>query len=281
MPKLALRIAAVVMLLEFACSDCTSNVTQQMPTGVVYKNETDLALKLLRNEELMHEPVQNGNCNGDWTHKMPACYQVCSDWCWATSVTMTGDYYKGQNNCQGFECAVAGHEFGQQCCPWSRSCHNRYNDPGSSCNRGGTDSQMADAASYFTGGRFTHGGPLSQAKLDSALNSKRVVMIHVAWQGGGGHALVIGGCGNGLYYLHDPWGWYGTMGLPQPKTWQALTYQQLLEYCPVGSRGQCGRWVGSIFWSFGDDEGHAAALRRADAKRTLNGQPFDLHDVIV
>ena len=33
-------------------------------------------------------------------------------------------------------------------------------------------------------------------------------MIGVEWQGGGGHALMIGGCGNGRYYLHDPWGWF-------------------------------------------------------------------------
>merc|ERR1719387_625907 len=63
--------------------------------------------------------ARNGNCNNDMTHKMPVCYQICDEWCWATGVTMTGDYYKGQNYCQGFECSVASHEFGGKCCPYT------------------------------------------------------------------------------------------------------------------------------------------------------------------
>eukprot|EP00994_Dinema_validum_P007495 NODE_6210_length_368_cov_106.934169_g5491_i0.p3 GENE.NODE_6210_length_368_cov_106.934169_g5491_i0~~NODE_6210_length_368_cov_106.934169_g5491_i0.p3 ORF type:complete len:58 (-),score=7.53 NODE_6210_length_368_cov_106.934169_g5491_i0:147-320(-) len=29
-------------------------------------------------------------------------------------------------------------------------------------------------------------------------------MIAVNWDHGGGHILTLGGCGNGVYYLHDP-----------------------------------------------------------------------------
>jgi len=288
MPSYTMRIVVKALLLEYALVHCTPNGTQQnqhMPKGVVFENQTDLALKLLRNEELIRDYEVNGSkrdgwCYGDQTHRMPACYQICDEWCWATSVTMTSDYYKGQNYCAGFECAVAGHEFGQQCCPWSRSCHNKYNDRGSACNKGGQDSQMKDAAEYYTGGTFLQQGALAQTELDDALNSGRVIMYTVRWQGGGGHALVIGGCGNGHYYLHDPWGWYGAMGHPQPSTWQGLTYRQLLEYCPVPG-GQCGKWVGSIFWSWSDDQGHTAALKRADRQRAANGPASEVTSVLV
>jgi len=207
---------------------------------------------------------RNGNCNADMTHKMPVCYQICDEWCWATTVTMTSDYYKGQSYCQGFECSVASHEFGGQCCPWSNSCHNKYNEPGSACNKGGTSDQMRDAASYFTGGSFTTSGPMSQTDLDNALNSGRIIMIAVRWPQGGGHALLIGGCGNGYYYLHDPWGWYADMGYPQPNAWQGLTYGQLLQY---PSPTAVGRWSDSIFWSWSASEQHTEALKLADFQR--------------
>merc|ERR1719253_237803 len=229
----------------------------------------------------MRTPPSNGNCNGDWTHKMPVCYQICSEWCWATTVTMASDYYKGQNNCAGMECAVAGHEFGRQCCPWSTSCHNKDNDGETKCNKGGTDNQMVNAASYYTGGKFTRTGPFSQTDLDNALNSARVIMIAVDWDGGGGHALLIGGCGNGYYYLHDPWGWYGDEGYPQPPQWQGLTYQQLLRYCPTGNRGGCGKWVSSMFWAWSDDKEHTEALKRANVNSALNGNASNAHSVHV
>merc|ERR1712046_68363 len=128
------------------------------------------AEKMRQNAALMEDyrvngSMRNGNCNRDMTHKMPVCYQICNAWSWATGVTMTGDYYKGQQYCQGFECAVASHELGGQCCPYSNSCKSTYNEPGSACNRGGAyhpGSQIRDASSYFSGGQFTATGPLSQ-----------------------------------------------------------------------------------------------------------------------
>lgn len=264
------------------------NGTKQIhnwPTGVLYPNKTDLALRLLRNEELLQDYLVNGSksngCNTDMTHMMPVCYQICNEWCWATSVTMTSDYYKGQSYCSGMECAVAGHEFRQNCCPWSRSCHNSKDDQGSACNKGGQDSQMIDAANYYTGGTFTHTGAMSQTDLDNALNSKRVIMYTVSWQSGGGHALVLGGCGNGYYYLHDPWGWYSAAGYPQPQPWQGLTYQQLLEYKPTPDGKNPGKWVGSMFWSWGDDQRHGEALKQAEGQRALRGKTSETRSVLV
>lgn len=128
---------------------------------------------------------------------------------------------------------------------------------------------MRDAASYFTGGKFTSSGPLSQAELDKTLNSGRVVMITVRWPQGGGHALLVGGCGNGYYYLHDPWGWYTNMGYKQPADWQGLTYGQLLEYPSPNAKG---RWSESIFWGWSDSDQHMEALKRADQRRQTSRQ---------
>jgi hypothetical protein len=154
---------------------------------------------------------------------------------------MTADYYKEENYCEGFECAVVQHELGGSCCPWSNSCNNKPDDKETKCNKGGTDRQMADAANYFVGSQvFQLYGPLDQDTLDQALNSKRVIMMTVDWKGGGGHALSIGGCGNGYYYLHDPWGWSEN----QPSDWQGLTYGQLLHYSP--DKYNKGTWCGRM-----------------------------------
>lgn len=48
-----------------------------------------------------------------------------------------------------------------------------------------------------------------------------------------GHWMIIGGCGNGNYYVHDPWAWYEQMHGKTPKSWQEVTYKQILNYpCP-------------------------------------------------
>jgi len=272
-----LAIAATQLITAVSLSNVT------VPRGVLYPNKTDLAEKLRQNEALLQDWKVNGskynsNCNTDMTHKMPVCYQVCDEWCWATIITMVDDYYKGENNCVGAECAVPEHVFRYQCCPWTNSCHNSYKDQGNACNKGGTTQQMVDAVSYFVGADFDTYGPLSQSDLDTALGTSRVVMINVHWPGGGGHALLVGGCGNGYYYLHDPWGWYSDMGYPQPPPWQGLTYGQLLEY---PSPTAYGKWSDTILWSFGDSEKHEETLKKADRQRNISGQSPRVASVVV
>lgn len=240
----------------------------RLPKGVRF-NQTELADRIAENGVLYENYTRNsswknGGCGGDWTHMMPVCYQICDEWCWATMVTMTGDYYKGQDYCEGFECAVVAKVTGNNCCPWTNSCHNTPNDAGSSCNRGGYPPEIRDAASYFTSGQFTVMGPLPQSYLDQVLNSGRVIIMIVHWQDGGGHTLMLGGCGNGYYYLHDPWGWYADKGEKQPPDWQGLTYDQVLRY---PSPGGVGMWTNSIFWSMNDEEKHATALKQTRTRR--------------
>jgi hypothetical protein len=265
----------MLLLLFHATALSSSNGTMgRLPTGLRFDNASQLAqwrrdnIELRKNSQLS-SPTSDASCASDWTHKMPSCYQICSEWCWATTVTMAIGYYKGESACEGTECQVVSREYGA-CCPWSRSCNNSPFDPGSACNKGGLPENEIDALDYFTGGTFSGYGPLSQASLDAALNSGRVVVIGVAWEGSqSGHSLIIGGCGGGYYYLHDPWGWYPQdPGTPEPPAWQGLTYGQLLQYVPA--RGHVGDWSVTVMWSMDDaedEEAHAAALERAKLRR--------------
>merc|ERR1712176_729512 len=45
---------------------------------------------------------------------------------------------------------------------------------------------------------------LSQGDLDKALD-KGPVVVAVAWNGGGGHAITVHGKSSGKYQVHDPW----------------------------------------------------------------------------
>lgn len=271
---------AIFLALPALTAGFGNDTTRGLPAGVLFENATDLEIKLRENDALLSDYFEglsqrngslserNGRCITDMTHYMPACYQICNQWCWATGVAMVSDYYKGQNYCQGFECAVASRGLGRQCCPWRNSCSNNLNDQGGGCNQGGQPNQIVDTVQYFTGGSFTSTGAMSQTDLDNALNSARVVMIGVNWDHGGGHLMVIGGCGSGYYYLHDPFGWYGAMGYQQPSVWQGLTYDQLLRYRAPG--GTIGKWTLSIHWSWSKEDEHKHVLLKATETRDKN-----------
>jgi hypothetical protein len=236
-----------------------------LPRGVRYENETWVQEQLQTNAKHLAEYEKNGlngtnGCTLGGVFSMPICFQICDEWCWATVSSMTADFYQGKNQCAGLECQMPTREFGQQCCPYTNSCNNKPNDPATTCNKGGTSQQMADATGAYAGGGFSVYGPFDQATLDNTLNSKRPVMITVSWQGGGGHALMVGGCDNGRYYLHDPWGWYSSM----PANWQSLSYDQLLSY--VAPNGGVGKWTSSITWSLDDDAGHRMVSQHREAK---------------
>jgi len=245
-----MRILVRCLVLISAQILAVLSVSNDMvPRGIVYLNETDLEEKMRENAANMQDYIVNGSqyngqCNIDLTKKMPVCYQYCDEWCWATVTTMTVDYYKGWKTCNANECKLASREFNEACCPVSKSCKNTFNDTSSACNRGGLISQMADGAEFLSGKTFTSAGSLSQAKLDKTLASGTPVMITVHWVPEGGHALLIGGCAKGKYYLHDPWPWYKQMKAKQPPAWQHLSYDQLLEYpSPTGK----GKWSHSVF----------------------------------
>lgn len=221
------------------------------PHGLEFPNSTDLALKLKRNADLLADfvnrgsPVSNG-CDTDGVMQMPTCYQVCDNWCWATCATMVAQYYNGGSECETVECEMAETEFGGVCCPYyGNSCSNTPDDERNECNRGSSMQQVADAVNQWSSGEMTTYGPLDQDVLDYALNTGRPVIIGVHWDGGGGHALTIGGCQDGGYWLHDPWGWYDNT----VDEWQWLQYDAVLRYFVTGyDSGYYGTWAESVTW---------------------------------
>lgn len=239
--------------------------------GVQFENQAWVQEQQARSARLLKEWQTNGDANSVCQSPqmaLPTCYQVCNMWCWATVTSMTVDYYRGESTCQGLECQVPSLEFGQQCCPYTRSCKggpSGPNDTATTCNRPGSSTWMANAAQTLTKGSFTTYGALNQTTLDKALNSGRPVMIAVDWTWGGGHTLIIGGCGNGTYYVHDPWGWFKKM----PVKWQHLTYGQLLKY-PAADDWGIGTWTFSVTWNLEDELGHNKALQRAAAARAAS-----------
>jgi hypothetical protein len=215
----------------------------EAPRGVSFDNETLVKEQLAENERLTNE-TKHANyfstCTLNGVFQMPVCYQICDEWCWAATTTMMIQAYTRTNYCAGYECQLPSREFGRQCCPYTNSCRNSPQDPQTACNSPGSTSNIVDAATSFSGVRHRATGPLDQQSLDNILSSGHPVIIAVQWTRGGGHALLIGGCGSGRYYLHDPWGWYQQGGI----SWQTLSYAQLLQY--AAPNGAVGRWVASV-----------------------------------
>lgn len=266
-------------------------VSEEWGMGLrVFRNSTELAERVQQNAELLHNYIEANSsgqnvafsCYGDMTHSMPACLQNCGMWCWITVATIAGNYYKGENECDNWECSMATHFLlnredwewpkPDSCCPAADHCHAKEG-----CNVGGGGDRVVKELSYFTGGSFAEYGPLSQSDLDNALNSGRVVMMSVSWAPVGhmgGHWLMIGGCGDGYYYVHDPYQWYDQMQSENPPAWQGLTYDQVLRYPSPGvyrtdGGENVGIWDGTVMWSWDDADNHAQAVMRANAKRGL------------
>lgn len=264
-----------VMLVSAQILVALSTSDVALPRGIVYSNKTELDLALTQNEANMQDYIENGSryngqCNADLTKAMPICYQYCDEWCWATVTTMTADHYlgPGSDTCNDSECKLASHYTGKQCCPASQSCQNKYDDPSlpSSCNVGQYADVLANGAQYLTGKNFTFNFSMSQPQLDKVLSSGSPVMISVLWQAGGGHALMIGGCGNGKYYLHDPWPWYKQMNASQPPAWQHLSYDQILEYHVSNLPTKyTGKWSFSAYACQPDEACQPISAKQADA----------------
>jgi hypothetical protein len=65
-----------------------------------------------------------GGCNIDLTTKgLPACAQVCPEWCWATVIGEVREYYtRNVSSCHLYECQVVSGVRKASCCQNSTEC---------------------------------------------------------------------------------------------------------------------------------------------------------------
>lgn len=149
-------------------------------------------------------------CTNDMRSKMPACHQSQIVWCWATAIAELTEYYTGQgpSQCKGLECSIVGWSasvlppsFGNftHCCP------ARQHNP---CEWVSASVQgIVNATNHWT--RRLHrsfNGPMPQATLDKTLASGIPIIMIISRDGQerGSHAVTVAGCGNGVYYYHNP-----------------------------------------------------------------------------
>jgi len=148
---------------------------------------------------------------------MTTCDQQCSEWCWATSATMTSSAFTSisKSECVSYEAMAASMKTGAQC---DSSCSNR-------CDKPGQPQDMIQAIQQFSGASYTSGNTLSQQKLDSALQAGPVILL-IHWNNGGGHAITCSGVKNGKYQVHNPEG-----------SDESLSYGQIMKYKNRGTWG--------------------------------------------
>lgn len=120
---------------------------------------------------------------------IPRRVQEKSKWCWAACAKMMGEFY-GNNYTQSQICLhVKG---------------NTEND-------GANDSEVTSAISYATGKRASRGIARSFESLKAAAIADIPCVLHLTWEGGGGHVVMFSGVreADGVYndsvLIVDPW----------------------------------------------------------------------------
>jgi hypothetical protein len=214
-----------------------TSAVAKVPTGFIIRNDTQRAISLAHNAELVDRCEAGENfestLNVSWS-AAKVCDQYCHNWCWATSSAMVASNYVTVN-CKADEVAIveyikgetgctAGSQVGQQC---SR-CDDQWHD-------GGSAEEVADAIKYKS--RLSHtpkNDLLSQTALDTALRAGPLVLC-VMWQGGlGGHCIAVLGGSGGSYRIHDPEGYSATK-----------KYCDLVTYRPA--YGGVGHWTATVY----------------------------------
>merc|ERR1711953_1604853 len=88
-----------------------------LPRGLLFEH-TDAQMEHARELANQFEAdFEAGNYDSvvNVTHDITNCDQICSNWCWATSATMTASAFGGGSDCAGNEAKAAGHTFGTTC----------------------------------------------------------------------------------------------------------------------------------------------------------------------
>jgi hypothetical protein len=220
-----------VICLDVDASLAADIQPRKLPKGLIMPNATEMKEQLKRNAQFEQEFLSGTNYKStlEVSYSMTNCKQECSEWCWATSATMSASAFGGGSSCNKNEESVASHRSGLSC---DSSCSSQ-------CDQAGSTDDIADGIKFLSGHSYSTGGVLSQSDLDSALQHGPVV-LGVYWNGGGGHAITISGASGGKYKGHDP------------EDYSINTdYSGLTTYKPP--YGGTGKWAQSVYTSSGAD----------------------------
>jgi len=178
-----------------------------------------------------------------------AQYQILSQWCWSAVGAAVVDFYLGSGGgnrrvqCKNASEFLAG---ASNCCTlkilWftinlanidarmnkSGAQPMHFNINQNNCNQPGFCAQPINAtgSTSATWDGYSGNGPNASEKqaLCDALDDQKPGIMHISWNGGGGHVVSIYGLINILgvdyYYLADPWsGFRLSTGAPSNGTW--------------------------------------------------------------
>ena len=143
-------------------------------------------------------------CNVDLTTKgLPACRQVCPEWCWATVIGEMREYYdKKPSTCQLDECHVVSGVRKASCCTNATECDFTRSGPMGCGNPSGPDEIMRGFQQEIPGQNWVHlhGRPGFDCHpgdgcwpTEATLQKLLIAGIPVA-RATHGHITVLGGC---------------------------------------------------------------------------------------
>lgn len=138
---------------------------------------------------------------GAKTLNVPWIKQEQTQWCWAACADMVLHYY---GNATVRQCDLANWLFGLTAC-----CQA----PGTSlCNR---PCQIADVCRVYNAWSircYSASGTVSFGALQFEIDNDRPVESGIAWNGGGGHVVIVRGWyDNSRVYVNDPWYGHGVI----------------------------------------------------------------------
>ena len=133
-----------------------------------------------------------GRANAQVALNVPLHGQETSEWCYAASTQMIGEYFGSSIK----QCTIASHDNGIDCCP-----PDGGSVPSSCVNGGNT----YDELTYWGFPGVDNGGALSYSGIKSEIDAQRPVGVGIEWPSGGKHAIIVDGYwtkSDGTHHVH-------------------------------------------------------------------------------
>lgn len=229
--------------------------------------------------------VKLPDCQVDLRPSLPACMQYTPEACWATAVAQLAGYFDPSHNpesqdferlgtsgldihlqraqsCLGMECRVLGNIIAPNI--MDACCTDEVEPARSSsqCQQAGYPEWILKGIQWTSGQDYIlWNKPLTEFQLIQALLRGHPMPFSVRWtNGGGGHTMIIGGCGGkGTYYVHD-----SLSNLTIAPPWLELTWEEIFHYSPYGQVDL------SQLWFQKKGEWPTAAVLKAYLNKTHN-----------